>query len=417
MSGIDLELWRDDRRLFATADDDQHFVFNVAFVNSTPLAMWGGFNVICSALMIILITYMYRMNQLRWSIYIELVSCFAIVQFICDLIFHITSFRNVFWTPFGARAILLTWFFFGSMCASFSFTIVGTVLFVVEKARIPTKLFRNIVLSMNVLVGIITVSVCWDNTASSDSKKYLPKAMAMQGYIRDGIIVSAFILLLIMLFRIWAKSVKGKSRKNDPLFQLFRRLVGYPVIQMLSRSGTLYTTVIMNGSKTPTAEQLLFAAQLEAITGPLAGMGGLVAFLLMQTGAWKNFKRIMLCGFGNQDPMPSVHERMKKHASLRESRALSISIRRSSAKNISAATEMPEERPSMVPSNFSSFRDIDSDYSYEEYQEDEPNLDEYDEVDLSLEHEFRASTFEDTRRSINNPIQQSKSIEMTGGRI
>ena len=66
--------------IFQEDDDDGAWAMDYYFVDSPPLAVWCAFNALCSLLMLVLIYYMRKHEQLRMSIYIELVIWFTGIQ-------------------------------------------------------------------------------------------------------------------------------------------------------------------------------------------------------------------------------------------------------------------------------------------------------------------------------------------------
>jgi len=376
-----------------TYDDDASFAMNFYFLNNPPLAVWCGFASCMSLLLFALIFYMRYHEQLRWSLYVELIMYCAAVQGVYDLIFCVSSFKNSWWTPVGARIQLLVWYAFGVMGSSFSLTIVGTVLYVVETNRVPGPKFERLAILSNFALGGFIVAANWGDTMRSGygtNDAYFRFQVT-----RDATVVITVLIILQLIFRISQKSKNGNWR-TSPLYLLLKRLIAYPVVQFCALSGTAYQTYL-SATTVSTASELTTTSILTTVTQPLAGVGGLLAFLCMQPGAWTSLKRMLCvpcdCVVGHsRRPLPSVKESLNALARQHEERRSSMVLRHSSMNqyqhsqletslSVSEAARIDEDSVSGSIADGSGASEVDYEYTW--------THDEYDELELSLEYTHR----------------------------
>jgi hypothetical protein len=396
-------------------DDSASWALNFYFVDSPSLAVWCGFIGFCSLVMLLLTHYMFRHEQIRRSIYMDFVIIFTMVQCIYDTLFTVATYPNSTWTPLGCRLHIIIWYFFGILCSGFSFSIVVTVLYVVETHSVPTNKFRLGVIGCNFSISLIMCSVAWKYTMGAGIDNKI--GSTIYTWTRDSFFISTIIAISTLVFRVWKKSEKGKSWRKDPMFQLIKRLIAYPTVQLLSRSGTIYTTYLLTRPGTPTQNELVFSGILATITEPIAGIGGLLAFLIMQDSAWANLKQMIrsvqvLCGKEAPKALPSIRESIMQHDAIRKSkiekrqseilRKTSIFQRKTDdlGRRLSEITEESWENGtgtlgSSMATSFES-SNMSYDFNYEHSNDDynhegqdnyyEEDLDDYDETDLSLEY-------------------------------
>ena len=424
-------------------DDDSNGIALIGyFVNSLPLAVWCGFNAFCSVLMFFLIMYMVKNERVRRSTYLDLVSAFTFVQFIYDTLFCIATFPNSTWTPWGARLQLQLWFFFGVLCSGFSLGIVFTVLYVVEKRAVPSNMHVVVICIANVMLGLIVCGITWNDSVGIGIRSTV--AYATYGNIRDGMVLSTIALVTVLIWRIWLRINKKNNWRKNPLILLLKSAMVYPLVQVLSRSGTVYKTFITTRDIIPTDHEIEQTSIVSTITEPLAGVGGLLAFLIMQKYAFENFKRMLSpCAEKGRMPLPTIRETVSRHTRSRITRHTrhtrhtrqtmqneSIHDQQQPSEDFSLSDEhLYRSSVGSISSHslFSTPRNLDYVYEEEEEKDDEyyDELEEYDEMELTQEYISSHRNSQDelppdghttTNDNVSNPIQgdsDSRDIEMS----
>ena len=94
-------------------------------------------------------------------------------------------------------------------------------------------------------------------------------------------------------------SRKKDIRESSPLYHLTRRLLFYPIVQIVCRLGSSPYLILYQSSFTaiPTDAGFvqIFFMFLAVGLAPTAGVGSFLVFLYMQHGAWDNLKKLCAC--------------------------------------------------------------------------------------------------------------------------
>jgi hypothetical protein len=279
-----------DRQLYDSAL--QVFYANT-FMNSTFTFLTG-----------VLILFMWKKGALKMNIYAKCVLLLTTYQFmyeICSPIIVVacapTSPTNSMCTGFIAFGIV----FGGVGATTWSFIIALFALFTVEFQRRPTEKeeFWTIVVTNAVLLAYAIPYIVVGHQAHTDLKTW-GLWMQVYGNVRLALIALSVVAIgrLYILYR--RLTVAGR-RQGSPLWHLLRRLFLYPIVQGLARlGGSMYTFVygqLINNypeqedNVPPLQTFLLFCV---VVLMPLAGIGGFVVFLQMQSGA-KYYLGKLLC--------------------------------------------------------------------------------------------------------------------------
>ena len=311
-------------------------------------------------------------------------------------------------------------------------------MYVVEYRKVPSNIFKYALLMCNLTTAFAVLGSTWKDVAGPGQPGG-QRSVAIYTWVRDFILTATIITTLSLIVRIWLKADRGKSLRESLLFVLFKRVGCYPLVQILSRSGTLFTLYYVARGHAATGAETDFSGLCASITEPLAGLGGLVVFLLMQGGAWPSLKRMLLtffcscCGVVGVEAAEASHsmrDSIVLHAAKRESRrkrADSIVSTRTSAgagagagarAGLHTGQSSADVRPSdislhSVSSSFSGEKSMSSrdmgdgmgisggDYSYSDDEDmDEgiadlnDDVENYDELDLVLEYQSRAEWLE-----------------------
>jgi hypothetical protein len=127
---------------------------------------------------------------------------------------------------------------------------------------------------------------------------------------------------------IFRARVKAADRSQNPLYHVLRRLVFYPIIQVITRLGAVCFNVSHGYSEMipqPKSGQsvLLF---IGVFLTPAAGLGAFIAFLYLQNGAATQLKRMLSCNCSHPTPeeAPRDGRSQSRSTSGTADRALSI---------------------------------------------------------------------------------------------
>jgi len=172
--------------------------------------------------------------------------------------------------------------------------IVITTLFIVELGRQPTEVEKHVAFCAT--QGFI---FCWTGVYAyggynaHDNLKLYTTLLNVYNHTRLAIIG----LTLLAMGRLYYKMRLVTARADrhcSPLYHLTRRLLFYPIVQIICRLGPTPYEMIYHGTidTYPESAPLMQAILLYVAVGlaPTAGIGGFLVFIYMQHGAKDNLK-------------------------------------------------------------------------------------------------------------------------------
>ncbi len=260
----------------------------------------SAINVLASLLNLMLIWYMRRNGSLKMNLYLTFVFLMTIHQLLYDtaLLLDIScvSQENPTKTCYGLYAALST--LGGIGAAVWSMLIIGVTAFVVEFGRQPTDYEKYLVsfLSQSFIFGWTIFCTVTSTNYAEDPNDY-NKAMIYYTNCRLVIIGITILLMMLMYYRM-RQFTQGMDQTQSPLYHLTRRLIFYPVVQVLSRLGQAPYVLIYQSAKAGTSGSALFWFYVYVISAPMAGIGDFLIFLLMQNGAKENLYKMLRCECG-----------------------------------------------------------------------------------------------------------------------
>ena len=259
-----------------------------------------AFNIFASFLTLVLIWYMRHNGSLKVNLYLKCVLLMTFHQLVYDVALTLNYPCGPSTGNYACVSVFAGGFTFGGIGAAvWALMIIVATTFMIEFGRQPTEKERNITLVLTQLF-IIAWGVIYAIGGYNAHKQpaQWSQLLVTYNHFRLAIIGITGVVLLRLVYKMW-QVTHGTDRASNPLYHLTRRLIWYPIIQVVCRLGATpynltYQSTIDSYPEGAGGMQtfLLFFAILLA---PLAGGGAFLVFLTMQSGAWKNLKLLLCC--------------------------------------------------------------------------------------------------------------------------
>ncbi len=311
---------------------------NNVYASAMVVLLWAS--IISAVASIITVYLMFRLNVWKNRL-MGIIFAMTIMQLIYDISLLLFTFCG---TPLSSD----TWAMCTSSQMGFGFcsgmagaTCTNIVSFLVAYVVLTRKRLSltwfwtaNIILTPSLVLG----ALCWyyfyeynylalhqgDAAVIAAASNIFAIAFSIYDYIRMTQVAINIICVIVIFYNLWAINIicvrdsrsrqlpstsnlgvsRAGPKRNDesgyPMFLLAMRLVWYPIAQTITRFGASYYQ-ISTGKTTSSYPQLAMASNspnilslklyLYVVFTPSAGLAYFFIFLLMQTGAWAEFKR------------------------------------------------------------------------------------------------------------------------------
>lgn len=258
--------------------------------------------IVSSSFSILMLILIKRMNL--WNEYIFLITMMAAFQ----LVYDITFFPGV--VNVGDKYLTIianTLQLFSGVVSSLLSNVVAGITFYVIYFKLTLSVFNNflIFLSIVIIPALIDCVIYLVSLQGRNSKIYSDIAVIYFYYYLKLVSIGLNFFLVALISYEIRRTGSGKQRKSlseTSMSALSLRLFLYPLVQSVSRVGCAwyeweyqYNSHDSNGFdlNPPTTTDRQFAAQIVmALTMPLASIGYLIIFLLMQPKACNQFWRL-----------------------------------------------------------------------------------------------------------------------------
>jgi len=278
--------------------------------------------------------YMYRNGTMKFNLYIRCTALLTVYQLMYDS--AIIPFAHKC-TPgsqsphsdhqiCAANSVAGT-FYGGCGTAMFSLLLIAGALLTVEFNRRPTKceevltfVFVQILMIAYIVpnwVAAYRVTPQHEWTVNSQNQIYIPeylvsiesytKLLDLYQYVRFGLTGLSFLVILRMYVILLKVSTKY-HRKKSPLYHLLVKLVFYPIVQIVTRLGTapydlIYHDFMARYPANAPLQQTIFL-YFQVFLAPSGGILTFFVFLLVQTSAKTELKRMLCLDFYVEDKQP-----------------------------------------------------------------------------------------------------------------
>ena len=323
-----------------------------------------GFNIFASFLTLVLIWYMRHNGSLKVNLYLKCVLLMTFHQLLFDISLTLNNECGVNSLFRACTSFFIACYTTGGLGAGlWALMIVGVTAFMVEYGRQPSV--KETYVSFALLeVFILTFA------AINAQAGYMPRSATFVkvnfGYntCRLVIIGVTFLVLLRLVYKI-RQVTHGTDRASSPLYHLTRRLIWYPIVQVVCRLGPtpynyLYVTIdAYPAHGAPFLQTLLLFAYV--VLAPMAGIGALLVFLWFQNGSPSSLWRLCGCEWLCGSKIADVGA----EPATRTHRKASVAARRVSAPEGGAVAVLA---PAQLETNIRDARSVhprDLDYSFE----------------------------------------------------
>ncbi len=262
-------------------------------------------NVVASLLTLVLIWFMRRNGELKVNLYLKCVLMMTFHQMIYDASLAL-GFPCAPSTPYQTcTSIHVGGFVYGGLGAAlFSLMIIVATTYVVEfsKQPSPKQTYIAFAIVYAIILGWTIAYAHGGYHAHYDLSSY-GSLLAYFNNCRFVIIGITIAILLWLQYRM-RQITHGQDRSRNPLYHLTRRLIFYPIIQVVCRLGVAPYNLTYKSSIDAYPESAggtqTFWLFVFVLFTPSAGMGAFLLFLYMQRGAKEQFCRLMCCDCRNK---------------------------------------------------------------------------------------------------------------------
>ena len=257
-------------------------------------------NVVASLMTLSLIWYMRRNGSLRLNLYLKCVLLLTFHQTIYDMALNFTYICGPATGKKTCHMLHTFGYTFGGIgAASYAFLLIAATTFMVQYARQPTQFEQNAMfVILEALILTWAVIQCIGGYNSYDHPTQYANLLVIYSYGRLVIIGMTAILLIFLYYRV-RQVTSVADRGSSPLYHLVKKLVWYPIVQIVCRLGaTVYNLTFkaaIDSFPNNAGGGQIVCLYMYVFFTPLAGLGGLLVFLYMQHGAWENLKRMLSC--------------------------------------------------------------------------------------------------------------------------
>lgn len=263
----------------------------------------------------------------QWNAYLSLVTMMTFFQFLYDISFF-TGLVNT-----GVPNLTITSNvvqLFSGLTSSLTSNLVAFIAFYVIYFKRAFNIKKHFVAMMTTVVVVAVIDVVLYIMSQADPNKFGSlthfSVLKLYYYIKLISIVVNFVLVIWTAFltRRMNSRAGSRSKSESSLNALSLRLFFYPIVQLISRSGCAwyeqaYGIDYHRGKgftfDPPHTSNLQFTAQLAAsLTMPIASVGYLIIFLVMQPKAYAKCRRLL----GLSTPQTGKTTSVDNHVELGE---------------------------------------------------------------------------------------------------
>jgi hypothetical protein len=295
-------------------------------------------NVSASFITILMIWRLWKKKVLRMNLYIKCVLIMTIFQLILDGSIGLEFYCAETTTYHTCTSIFVGGFGTGGIGASiWSFLIVSAALFTVEFSRNPTHREQAItfIISMSIILAYAIV-FSHGGYIAHDDLPYFDILLSWYNLGRFTLIGLTLMAIGRLYYLLLQTTIPG-HRKTSPLYYLLRKLVYYPIVQILCRLACApYNYIYKNtigsypsGGNGGIIQQIFLF--IFVIGTPTAGLGGLFVFFTMQSGAKSELIEIITFNFYTRNDKNGTICRMT--AELIAEKAAAVIINQNRNKN------------------------------------------------------------------------------------
>eukprot|EP01031_Cornospumella_fuschlensis_P026688 gene26688-32249_t len=287
--------------------------FTTGSEHSQAFAALALFATIISSAASILMLYLVRRMKI-WNGHILLVTTMTVFQTLYDVTFFtgVVNMDNVYLAVISNLGQLM-----GGMASSFFSNIIGAIALYVMVYRHSFPIFQYypVMLGFVLVTGTIDC-VLFLLSVTVNHLEYLAgvAVLGLYYYAKVFSIVVNFVFALLTTLHVQrTASRKARISHSEQALQILsRRLFYYPIVQAVSRSGCAWYEVKygyefspstgMNFSPEHTSDWKFAAQCLMALSMPIASLGYLAIFLVMQPRAYATLRALVR---GDELPSPS----------------------------------------------------------------------------------------------------------------
>jgi hypothetical protein len=251
--------------------------------SDTILTVNAALNVIASVLTFLLIWFMNRNGTLKLNAFIKCVVLMTLFQTLYDIGLLVIDGSDLI---LELNYIICT-VIGGIGAAVWSLVILMIPIYHVIASQIPSPRLEMIVfVVVNLTIGSYA-AYDWEVLIVQGGESHYEKVRIF--------LICCDCAAFFWLATIYFARIDSKTRRQNPLYHALRRMMFYPVIQVLTRLGAVFyneangTSELFKQPENPAV--LLY---LGALLLPTAGIGAFFLFLFMQKGAVVQLKR-MIC--------------------------------------------------------------------------------------------------------------------------
>ena len=268
------------------------FFDNVPVLHAATITLFvvAAVNVLASIATLALMRYMYVMKVLRINLFLKIVIAMTACQGIYDCTFFANydcqqSQCSLYYYPlFGVTGIA---------ACSWSMLIITCVIQMILSNSKLSKTATYSYFTLVLLASFVVGGLMYKYVRVGD----IGGTIFVYNIGRITVIVLMCVQLSLLVFLV-CKRNSSVSRTTDPLYILTKRLIWYPIIQIISRVGGSTYDLVYNEamSNYPNGAPLIQSVLLFAfvIFTPSAGLGAFVVFLYIQGGAKLCMKRMCM---------------------------------------------------------------------------------------------------------------------------
>jgi len=309
----------------------------------------AALNVAASVLTIALIIYMRSRKVLRITMYLEMVIAMTIFQALYDMSFFFSTI--VCDSPGICLTFDVLYFsLMGITTSLWALLIICSVGWVISYETVPSASFIRVCwgIVVTVFIGVAVMIGEYMRAGNVDA------AINVYSVSRLTIIAISVVQVMALYLSIYRRS--GARIQQDPLYHLVRKLVWYPIVQIIARvGGSTYDLVYhrLPASYTEGSSfQETVLLYMFVIFTPSAGIGCAAVFCTIQKGAWICVKRLVfpwvdygtLPAYLLQQNSGRQRRSSARQSSIRQSSMRQSSARQSMTMNTTAALDEEEEK-------------------------------------------------------------------------
>jgi len=264
--------------------------------------LYGNFvlNFAASVISTTLIFYMWKKGTLNFNVFnkcvVQLIIWQGMYEFWCPLLFEVAN-------PFEHEYLLNPMATFGTSMGGlgsslWSFLILLSALFPVEYGRLITGNEQVIGTAVvyTVMIGY-SIHMAIAGYYSPSNIDGWNRGWLQYDYMSFSIISLILLCFLRLYYKMMVTSIR-RERSRSPLYHLLKRVVPYPVIISISRSGAgvykqLYRATIISFPLFGATSAQTFWYYYGVVMMPFAGIGTLITFICVQPGAWRSLIQML----------------------------------------------------------------------------------------------------------------------------